>query len=254
MPFVPVRIVCMLSALLVIIGTGSNLAHAQQAVGSDATAIVQKSYSAMGCATVANDTTVEVHGNISLADGTVMPVTIDSQGNHRWRSELDTPKGHKTTIVNDGHGQMLDKSGNATPLAEANTFHQRPMHIPCLSNVGLAAVQATVLRSETIGKDTFDVIELLPADHPSFAPVIERMKTVAWISRTTGYLGRLQYINSSELNDSATQAVTIDYADYRVISGMSVPFDQITRSGDFSLEMKLDSVQLNTPAADFSLR
>jgi hypothetical protein len=55
-------------------------------------------------------------------------------------------------------------------------------------------------------------------------------------------------------NSNDTQTVEIDYSDYRVIDGLAVPFHQITRSGEFALDLRLDSVQLNTAAADFSVR
>jgi hypothetical protein len=48
--------------------------------------------------------------------------------------------------------------------------------------------------------------------------------------------------------------VEIDYMDYRIVNGMAVPFHQVTHAGALALDLQLDSVQLNTPAADFNLR
>jgi hypothetical protein len=85
----------------------SAQAPAQALSTVDGKAVVARANAAMGCSLVGKDTTFKVVGTLKLADGTtVMPVTIQSQGAHRWRSELDTPKGHKVTIISDGEGQV----------------------------------------------------------------------------------------------------------------------------------------------------
>lgn len=242
---------------LLIFTVASGLAATGQAGGSDATSIVQRASAAMGCGLVTNDTTIMVSG--SLRAGSIpnaMRVTIQSQGNTRWRSELDTPKERKVTIINDGRGQMQHADGRVTPLAQHNTFHQRPMHIPCLTNIALqpGTLQATYLRTETAGSDSLDVIELLPVNRPTAKLLSDRMKTTVWISRSSGYLAKMQYINASEANLNDTRAIEIDYSDYRVVDGLAVPFHQVTRDGEFTLDLLIDSVQLNTPVADFTIR
>jgi hypothetical protein len=246
----------LVGALLITIGTRSA-SQAQAAPGLDGMAILQRSSAAMGCSVLGKDTTVTVRGSLKPSDGgTVMQVSIQSRGNSEWRSELDTPKGRKVTIVSDGKGQMQHADGRVTPLAESNTSHQRPMHIPCLTDIALptSAILTTVLRVETAAGDSLDVIELRPSSGPQSNKATDRMKTVVWISRTTGYLARLQYVNAAEDDSNDTQMVQIGYSDYRVVGGVAVPFHQVTRSGDFTLDLQLDSVQLNTPSADFSLK
>jgi len=113
------------------------LSAALQSPGVDATPIVQRSLLAMGCADLGPDTTATARGALTLPDGTAMPLAMFSQGNNRLRSELDTPKGRKVTIVNSGKGQMQHSDGRTEALAENNTSHQRPTHIPCLTNLVL---------------------------------------------------------------------------------------------------------------------
>jgi hypothetical protein len=237
--------------------TGTTTNQSPPQPDPQAVAILQRSLAAMGCYLVGRGTSIKVVGVLKLADGTtVMPVTIQSQGNSRWRSDLDAPKEHKATIVNDGRGQIQHADGRVTPLAQYNTFHQRPMHIPCLTDIALppTALEAIYLRAETTGADSLDVIQLLPADHPSLKTWTDRMKTVVWISRSTGYLAKMQYINASELDFNDTQVVEIEYSDYRSVGGLAVPFHQLTHSGEFVLDLGLNSVQLNTPPPDFTLR
>jgi hypothetical protein len=90
----------------------------QQSPAVDGASIVQRSLAAMGCAAITKDTTAMLSGSLTLADGTVMPLTMYSQGDSRLRSELDTPKGRKVTIVNEGKGQMQQGSGRVSNLLQ----------------------------------------------------------------------------------------------------------------------------------------
>jgi outer membrane lipoprotein-sorting protein len=211
----------------------------------------------MGCGLITNNTTIKISGLLQAASmPNPMAMTIESQGNTRWRSDLDTPKEHKVTIINDGKGQIQHADGRVTPLAQHNTYHQRPMHIPCLTNVALplGQIDAVFVRSETTGPDTLDVIDLEPKSQPKEKVAAARMKTTVWVSRTTGYLAKLQYVNAAEQDASDTQNVEIEYKDYRVIDGLAIPFHQITHAGKLTLDLQIDSAQLNAQAADFNLR
>jgi outer membrane lipoprotein-sorting protein len=228
-----------------------------QANAPDAHAILQRAANAMGCNTVTPVTNIVAVGHLQASGiSAPMPLTIYSQGNSRWRSELDTPKEHKVTIVNNGKGQIQHADGRVTPLAEHNTSHQTPTFIPCLTRLALsaAAVDATYVRAETTTGDILDVVEVLPKNLSNLKPAMDRMKSTVWISRSTGYVTKLEYINASEEDSNETEPVDIEYFDYRVVGGLAVPFHQVTHAGDFSLDLLFDSVQLNTPAADFSLR
>jgi hypothetical protein len=211
----------------------------------------------MGCSVINPATTIAVSGAIHLADGvTVMPVTIQSQGERSWRSELVTPKERKVTVVRNGRGQIQHADGKIRNLSENNTSHQPPMHIPCLT--GLASppgrLTASYVRTDTISGDSLDVIELMP-NYKGRKKFADRLKLTLWISRSTGYLTQLQYVNASEQDSEDTQTVEIDYSNYHAIDGLAVPFSQSTKAdGKPVLSLVLDSVQLNTPAADFSLR
>jgi hypothetical protein len=230
---------------------------AQQTAPVDPVAVLRQASQAMGCSLINPTTTISVSGAIHLAEGaTVMAVTIQSQGERSWRSELVTPKERKVTVVNNGRGQIQHADGRVRNLSENNTSHQPPMHIPCLT--GLASppgrLTASYIRTDTVGNDSLDVIELMP-NFQGPKKFADRLKLTLWISRSTGYLTQLQYVNASEQDSEDTQTVEIDYSDYRIIDGLAVPFDQATKAdGKPVLNLILDSVQLNTPAADFSLR
>ncbi len=243
----------LLGVLLVLV---PPLVFSQQAPAVDGTSIVQRSFAAMGCAAIARDTTATLRGSLTLADGTVMPLTMFSQGDNRLRSELDSPKGHKVTIVNDGKGQMQRGDGRTVALAEHNTFHQKPTHIPCLTNLSLPQGKADslVINVEQAAGDILDVVEVTPRDRPKHKQAADRMKTLLWISRNTGYVAKLQYINGAENDPNDAQPVVVEYSDYRVIDGVAIPSRQVTRSGNLVLDVHFDSIELNTAAADFNLR
>lgn len=230
--------------------------HTLQSQQVDATPIVQRSIAAMGCAALGPDTTATAKGALTLADGTAMPLTIYSQGNNRLRSELDSPKGHKITIVNNGKGQMQHSDGRTEALAENNTSHQRPTHIPCLSNLVLppGRSDAIAVRVDQVPGDILDVVEITPVNRPHNKQAAERMKTTFWISRSNGFVLRMQYFNTSERDGNDTEIVDVEYSDYRPIDGVAIPFHQITRAGHLVLALQFDSVQLNSAAADFNLR
>src|SRR6266852_7784093 len=150
-----------------------------QVSGANATAIIQRSNTAMGCAVIGGATTISVRGSLHASSlSSAMPIKIDTLGSNRWRSELDTPKEHKVTIVNAGKGQVQHGDGRTTTLAEHNTSHQRPMHIPCMTNVALpsGAIDVSYLRVETSGADSLDVIELLPSVRPHLKQTDDIMK------------------------------------------------------------------------------
>lgn len=228
-----------------------------QVVGSDASDIVRRANIAMGCGVIQRDTAISIQGTLrpsSLA--TAMHVKIDSQGNNRLRSELDTPKERKTTVINEGHGQIHHGDGSITPLAEHNTSHQRPMHIPCLTNIALppGQIDAVFVRSETTGSETLDVVDLELKARPREKHAASRMKNTVWISRSTGYVVKLEYVNAAEQDANDTQLVDVEYTNYQVADGLAVPFHQITRAGKLTLDLQIDSIQLNAQAANFNLR
>jgi hypothetical protein len=194
-------------------------------------------------------------GNLNLSDGTAMPLTIHSQGDDRLRSELDTPKGHKTTVINAGRGEIRHGNGKVQKLAGHNTSHQHPMHIPCLVVLRHPSgrLEATFLRSDAGAGDVADVVEILPAHHINHKALAAQMKVTLWISRANGYVTKLQYTNMAEQDPNQTYIVTIEYSDYRLIDGVAVPFQQVTRSGDIAFTLRLTSVQINAPAANFTL-
>jgi hypothetical protein len=247
---------CRLLFVLVLASVLSTAANAQN-VDADGTGIIRRANAAMGCTLVARDTSISIQGTLTASSlATPMHVKIDTQGNDRLRSELDTPKERKTTIINAGRGQIHHGDGKVTTLAEHNTSHQRPMHIPCLTNIALppGQVEAVFVRTETAGSDTLDVVDLELNARPKEKFAAARMKTTVWISRTTGYVAKLQYVNSAEQDANDTELIEIDYSSYRLIDGLAIPFHQITHSGQLTLDLQIDSVQLNAKAADFSLR
>jgi hypothetical protein len=247
------KIVALLAAIPLLLVMSS----VAQTPDSDASNIIRRSSLAMGCNTVGRDTPISAEGTLTVSSlAAPMRVKIDTQGNDRMRSELDTVKEKKVTIINAGRGQIHHGDGGITALAEHNSSHQKPMHIPCLTNLALppGQVDATFLRTEAIGADTFDVVDLELTNRPKEKQAADRMKTTVWISRATGYLTKLQYVNAAEQDSNDTQLVQVEYTDYRVIDGLAVPFHQVTHAGKAILDLQFDSVQLNTAAADFNLR
>jgi hypothetical protein len=240
------------------ISSPSATPTAGEASSSDVQALLARAYAAMGCAALGKDTSITLTGLLKLpsSTGPAMRVTIHSQGNDRWRSELDTPKEHKVTVVNAGQGEIQHQDGRVTKLAQHNTFHQRPTHVPCLTNLGLPPekLEASYLRMDTVPGDTLDVIELIPRERPSMKKLADRMKVTLWISHRTGFLIKLQYLNASEQQMDDTQPVEVAYSDYRLVDGVAVPFRQITTDGPMVLELAVDSFQMNASAADFTLR
>src|ERR1700756_3236085 len=95
-------------AILILLALRSfALAQAQ-----DARSILQHANSAMGCSAVGSNTSITISGSLkSEPSGAQMHVAIHSQGLDRWRSELNTPKEHKVTIVNGGKGQIQHQDG-----------------------------------------------------------------------------------------------------------------------------------------------
>ena|ERR1700731_2868895 len=242
--------------LVVVVVLLSGAVYAQS-VDADGIGIIRRASTAMGCPLAGPETSISIQGTLTASSlAGPMHVRIDTQGNDRLRSELDTPKERKTTIINAGRGQIHHGDGRVTALAEHNASHQRPMHIPCLTNIALPPGQVDVVfvRSETDGSDTLDVVDLELKSRPKDKLGAAHMKTTVWVSRTTGYVVKFQYVNAAEQDANDTELVEIEYANYRVIEGLAIPFHQITRSGQLTLDLQITTAQLNAQAADFNLR
>lgn len=242
------------AGLLVIVVSLLLPIYSQTVAQNQGKDMLQHSFAAMGCGNLGTETPIRVTGNLNLSDGAAIPLTIESQGDDRLRSELDTPKGHKTTVINAGRGEIRHSNGKVQKLAGHNTSHQRPMHIPCLVVLRHPSgrLDATFVRSDA--GDVADVVEILPSNHSNHKIVVAQLKETLWISRTNGYVTKLQYTNMSERDPNDTHIVTIEYSDYRVIDGVAIPFQQVTRSGDIAFTLQLTSVQINAPAANFTLQ
>jgi len=241
------------AALLAIVVSLLLPAYSQTAAQNQGKDMLQRTFAAMGCGNLGVETPISVTGSLNLSDGTVMPLTIHSQGDDRLRSELDTPKGHKTTVINAGRGEIHHGNGKVQKLAGYNTSHQPPMHIPCLAVLRHPSgrLEATFLRTDA--GDGADVVEILPSGHSNHKVVVAQLKETMWISRATGFVTKFQYTNMSERDPNDTHIVTIEYSDYRVIEGVAIPFQQVTRSEDIVFTLQLTSVQINAPAANFTL-
>jgi outer membrane lipoprotein-sorting protein len=251
------HVICVFALVVMLLSVG--LSQVRQPGVMDSRNIIQRAYAGMGCLDIGNDTTIFVTGSLKLADSQTagMPITIQSKGSRRWRSEIVTQKGRRVLVVNNGIGQIQHENGKLIGLSAHNTSHQQPTHLPCLTNLASASseIASKYLRTESLSGDSLDVIELAPKTKRDGVLFANRTKTTLWISRNTGYLMKLEYTNTAENNPSSTELVDVNYADYRVINGIAVPFKQQTfNEGTLSIELDIDSVQFGTSPADFTLR
>jgi hypothetical protein len=205
-------------------------------------------------------------GTLQLLSGSpkTYPITFKSYGLRKLRTELQTDKGTRVVVVNDGFGTIFMPDGTLRRLSVTNTQTQRVSYIPSLSLFGEAMKDDTSVElygksqingsSETVvsvglyrGKDKRNASKLQAHTRTYFA-----------INDASGLVDHMQYSNYAEQSDSNVQKVDVLFADYRLIDGFLIPFHQTT-SGDGSpmTDLMLTSATCNgSPVveSDFDLK
>ena len=249
-----------------------SLAHAQTTTQSaavkDATAVslIQRSLTAMGCsqALTLQDSLATGTALVYMPDGTSqqLPIIKKSIGISLARTELQAEDGTHIRILNTGAAAIIRPNGSARRLVTNNTVAERVQHIPCLSY--LAEFQGSNIEIDYAGTDivngsTADIVALsytFGADANTISYMQSITRTSFYIDRQSGTVSKIEYQSCAENNTNLVSTEQIVFSDYRLVSGVLVPFTQSSYSnGVLQAVVTFTSVTFNAGISlgDFTL-
>jgi hypothetical protein len=221
--------------------------------------IVQAGLNVMGSRQVVSNQTVAMTGTITIqgSNPVLFPITIKTRGSNQIRSELTTGKGLRVTVFSGGHGTTQQPDGTVRWLADENAASERNNYIPALSLLSEYQLPATALEyvgPTMIAETAVDVIAVgiyAGSDSTQAQQLYQKTRTVFYLDHNTGLVLRQQRLHFSENVQNSSQVLETRYDDWRVVSGVSIPFhQQILVDGELLYDLTLSSAVLNATVLD----
>jgi hypothetical protein len=215
--------------------------HAEEAPpanGPSADQIVAKYVTALGGADAVNKVTSRVQTGTSVVGGYTTPIEIYSKANKRI--SIMKPQGAESVTAYDGTSGWMVTTGR--PLREMNS-----------SDLDAAKMDADLHFATDIQKE-FSDWRVLPeekvGDHQAVVirgRMPDKPPVKFYFDEQSGLLLRLVRFAETPLGNNPTQ---IDYADYRDVDGVKVPFSwTIARPGN-RFTIQIEKTQQNVPVDD----
>jgi photosynthetic reaction center cytochrome c subunit len=179
-------------------------------------------------------TSAVMRGTVTNRAGQASPVVLEQAATDRYRSTVDSKP--PSTRAYDGTAGWLQDGGNVRELEGV-----RLTHAARLGDLGLALRLKDTYARLAVGRyeriDGHDAISLTGRPSPA---VIERLS----FDRVSGLLLRRVARLQTPMGDLPLQ---IDYADYRDVDGVKVPFEVRVTDWENVMTQKFAEVQLNAP-------
>lgn len=253
--------------LVVLFFFGVSLSLSAQQAGTSlqrdpqAVTLVQQSLAAMGGAQALAFADSLAIGNVQSfkPDGTsvTLPIVKKTKGTKMVRTEVQRPEGTRLRIVNSGIGALQFPNGTIRRLFPNNTVAERIEHIPALSI--LSEWQSSNIEARYIGADTVNsspvqvvAISFIPTSDPQWIGFYRSTtQTLFFIDQTTNLVSKIQYQNFAENDSNVSEKVEVFFSDYRLVSGVLVPFTQSSYAdGRLRSTLTLTSFAFNTGLSD----
>jgi hypothetical protein len=259
---VPLILVCIIAA------SGVSVAASKYQLKQDpqAVAVAQAAFAAMGGTEgIAAYQDSQAVGTLGVSAGgklSLFPITLKSKGLRATRVDLQMSKGTNTRIVNKGQGAIVRPDGTVTKLNSNNTFYEHVNHVPILSLLSeYAHGNANVLYKGVaqVEGQAEDVIEVdfVPDFDPSNGPIFASMsQTLFFVNQLTKLVDKIQSTPFYENSGKKTFKEETYLDDYRLVSGLFVPFHQtVFVDGQLESDLKFTAVSFNSglPDSDFVL-
>jgi hypothetical protein len=167
-------------------------------------------------------------GTITLKFGSNLatyPITFKSKGLQQTRVETQLPKGTLIRIANQGQGVIVRPDGSIKALWANNTISERVNHLPLFSilaeysndNISLSYKGVAAIQGQS---DDMVEVEILSNNQ-------DPIQTVFFINQSNGLVDKIQSISFNEGDSKAAVNEELYLSDYRLVSGIQVPFIQI---------------------------
>jgi hypothetical protein len=225
--------------------------------------ILQRSLSAMGGVAAVNvrDTVAGVQGTTLGVDGrSTFTATLKTLGLRRFKMESSTADGPFVLVVTDAGAASKSGGREVNSVPTKMVANGGILHIPLLSVLAEWVQADRVLEYvglETIGSENVHHIRLQRPRPLTDTAAEEAPPFDLFVSTRTMLLVRLIYPMHSPSNIRISEPVTVDYSDYRFVSGLAIPFSVTqTIRGQVIKEFQVTSFAVNQGLAqsEFELR
>lgn len=229
-----------------------STASVASAGNSDPAAVstLERSLAAMGAASVGPRTTMRASVVVTDNQGNVSNGTITTQGPNNLRVD-----GANSIVVSNGVVASL-QAGSDSPstIPQAALSEIGFTHIPAMS--ALRDWQALGIHLHYVGQEKLGAVD---AVHLQYLQPIDSELGIngssglcdIYIDVRTAFITRLTYVVRSAADLTRAMVLTADYADYRLVSGVMIPF-QVTYllNENVISSQHISEIQANVPITD----
>jgi hypothetical protein len=228
-----------------------------KAASADQTRALQ-SVQAMGISPLAAKTvTSVVIGKLTLVGDNPLTgaITYKTSGLDKFRSDFEGPDGTTTRIVNSGSGVFLMPGRHPRKLSKSNTLFEGIHHIPALSRLAQAAEGTADVLPSSDSKASAPVTRVAFPVAKLKAEEVEAIQNLTArefeFDQATGYVAKMRFRVFADDDGVSSSDWEIVYSDYRLVSGIAVPFHQQQYlNGKLRNEIQLESVEFNVPLSE----
>jgi hypothetical protein len=183
------------------------------------------------------------------------------KGRGAARVEVQDSSGQTTTVINGSQAVIL-RASKTDFLPFHAVLAMRPLTLPFMSSLfdfSASSLAISFVGTETVGGQLANRIEvdLIPNANDPLSEIRQRAgKLKLWISVATSLPVQLQYVRISDDNPTAVRLRTLTFSDYRIVSGVAVPFHQEESAEGrilYSIQLELASLNVGLADSDFVL-
>lgn len=158
------------------------------------------------------------------------PVTIRCRGSQHYRIDVNDPNGFHSTVINGLGGAFMMPGGKVRTLTASAAASLKTPSFPFLLDELNPANTETTIEGDGFSNSSLGIVQQVHITTPEsdeFAAGLKHriMEKTVWLS-SSGAPIRIDFFRAASDNHYARVPFTLLLADYRNISGISVPFQQ----------------------------
>jgi hypothetical protein len=235
-------------------GTVTTLTRDPQAL-----AVANKALQVLAPMIALSDITLE--GTVSRTAGSDYQsgtFTFQASGNGKSLEALNLDGGQRQQVRNGAVGYLIDPNGHQRPLAIHNCWTDAPWFYPALSLQALASdpqvsiVYVGMENREGMALHHLRLYRTVPGQTPKMTAEIQHLSTTDLFLDATSYLPLVvAFQTHPDVDLNLDIPVEIQFADYRLVNDIMVPFHiQKLLQGTLLLDIRLSNAVVNSGLSD----